>query len=195
MKVNKRAERIWLRLIQAYGSRVAESYGEAMPQPWVEAIAEVSDEQIAYGLRKIVRDTPVHPPTLGQFVAACVDMPQVATNKGPSIQEQLCAYAALQLRSRLHPMQYSLPWTHEYREWLDDTKPKHQQRCAECIGVVIPEFGDHPESRFTAANMMGDREGHARAMRYFQPGPRPNEKQMAVWNMARDVLQNKVITP
>ncbi len=140
MSTNKRADRVWKRLIEAYGSRVAENYGRDIPQSWVTAIADLTDEQIAYGLRKVMRDTPIHPPSQGQFVACCVDLPQVQTDKGPTIQEQLCAYASLQLRPRLDPLQYALPWTYLYREWIDEEKPKHLQRQAECIGVQIPAW-------------------------------------------------------
>jgi hypothetical protein len=175
MQTNKRADRIWVRFIQAYGSRVGDSYGEDMPPSWVDAVGELTDQQIDYGMRKVVRDTPIHPPTLGQFVAACVDMPQAATtHKGPTIQEQLCAYATLLLYMRLDPKQFALPWTYLYREWIDETRPKHMQKCAECTGLLVPEWGEeHPAFRFTVAEMLADKEGHAKALRSFQPGPRP----------------------
>lgn len=179
---NKRADRIWMRLIQAYGSRVADSYGEDMPSSWVDAVEDLADQQIDYGMRKVVRDTPIHPPTLGQFVAACIDMPQVQTDRGPTIQEQLCAYAALMLHSSFDRRQFGLPWTYLYREWLDESRPKHMQRCAECTGVMIPEWDEHhPEVRISVAQMLGDKEGHAKALRSFQPGPPPTKVQRQNW--------------
>jgi hypothetical protein len=180
---NKRADRIWLRLIQAYGSRVAESYGEDMPSSWVDAVEDISDQQIDYGMRKVVRDTPIHPPTLGQFVAACVDMPQAQPkDKGPTIQEQLCAYVTLVFFSGLNLKQFALPWTYLYREWIDESRPKHFQKCAECVGVLIPEWDEHhPAVRITVAQMLGDKEGHAKALRSFQPGPPPTREQRKNW--------------
>ncbi len=175
MPKTKRTDRIWLRLVQAYGSRVAESYGDEMPKPWLDAIDDLTDEQIAYGLRKVTRDTPIHPPTLGQFVNCCVDMPQPVSNKGPTIQEQLCVYASLMLRARLDPAQFALPWEYLYREWIDDEKPKHLQRQAECTGVVIPAVVGYDSFTFTAASMLCDKEGYQKAMRYFQPGPVPTQ--------------------
>lgn len=157
MATDKRAQRIWLRLIQAYGSRVAESYGEDMPRPWSDAVADLTDEQVAYGLRKVTRDTPIHPPTLGQFVACCIDMPQVAKNDGPTIQERLSEYVMIQMFSRMHPRQVSMPWTYIYREWNDEEKPKHAQRQAECTGVYIPAFGDFEGFRIDVIDMTGDR--------------------------------------
>ena len=181
MATDKRAQRVWLRLIQAYGSRVAESYGEEMPRPWADAVEDLSDDQIAYGLRKVVRDTPIHPPTLGQFVAACVDMPQAHTDQGPSIQSQLCAYVMMtqfpiHRDSKFTPdqmRQSAEPWTYLYREWIDENRPKHLQKCAECTGVLIPSAGDLPGFRVTVAEMLADKAGHAKALRSFEPGPRP----------------------
>lgn len=186
--VNKRADKIWLRLIQAYGSRVAESYGEDMPSSWVEAVDDISDSQIDYGMRKVVRDTPIYPPTLGQFVAACVDMPQAQTDFGPTIQAQLCAYVTLthfptDRDSKFTPdqmRQSSQPWTYLYREWIDDTRPKHLQRCAECSGVLVPGAGALAGFRVNVSDMLADRGGHAKALKSFQPGPRPT-KAKADW--------------
>lgn len=165
MATDKRAKRIWLRLIQAYGSRVAESYGEDMPRPWIDAVADLTDEQIAYGLRKVTRDTPIHPPTLGQFVACCVDFPQASGDDGPTIQAQLCAYV-MRTRyptdrdSKFTPdqmRQSSQPWTYLYREWTDDSRPKHAQRCAECTGVMVPAAGALEGFLVMVSDMLGSR--------------------------------------
>lgn len=180
MPTDKRAERIWLRLIQAYGSRVAESYGEDMPRPWMDAVADLTDDQIAYGLRKVARDTPIHPPTLGQFVACCIDMPQIATSKGPTIQEQLCAYASLMLRARLDQRQYCLPWMYLYREWLDENKPKQYQKQAECTGVIIPGVDGNASFKFMVTEMHADKKGYEKAMKYFTPGPKPTREAMVI---------------
>lgn len=182
MSTSKRADRVWKRLVESYGSRVAENYGREIPKPWIDAIEDLTDDQIVYGLRKVLRDTPIHPPSLGQFVAACIDMPQVHTDSGPSLQAQLCAYATLNLRTRLHPKQFALPWTYLYREWNDENRPKHLQKCAECSGLLIPQWDEeHPAFRFTVSEMLADKEGHAKALRSFQPGPRPTHEQRKNW--------------
>ena len=183
MSTSKRADRVWKRLIEAYGSRVAENYGKEIPKSWIDAIEDLSDEQVTYGLRKVIRESPIHPPALGQLVAACVDMPQPSTDKrGPSIQEQLCAYVTLALFSRLNPKQFALPWTYLYREWIDESRPKHLQKCAECTGVLIPQLDEeNPAFRFTVAQMMGDKEGYAKALKSFEPGPRPSEERRKNW--------------
>jgi hypothetical protein len=181
MGTDNRSERVWLRLVQAYGSRVADSYGPKMPKPWADAVDDLTDEQIAYGLRKVIRDTPIHPPTLGQFVAACADMPLAQADQGASIQAQLCAYVMLtrfpsdkdSKFTQDQVRQSSAPWNYQYREWVDDSKPKHSQNCAECTGVLVPAAGALSGFRVSVIDMLADSAGHAKAMRSFKPGTRP----------------------
>lgn len=165
MLTSKRADRVWKRLVESYGSRVAENYGRDVPKPWIDAVDDLTDEQIVYGLRKVMRESPIHPPALGQFVAACIDMPQPQTNKGPNLQEQLSEYVMRKyfpsgLDSKFtadQRRQSAQPWTYLYREWNDDSRPKHLQKCAECTGVLIPAFGDLPGFRVNVVDMLGDR--------------------------------------
>ena len=180
---NKRADRVWERLIQSYGTRVAETYGTEMPKPWIDAVEDLSDEQIAYGLKAVTRESPVHPPTLGQFQQCCTSMAVAQKTSGPSIQEQLCAYATLQLFHRLKPIEFSRPWTYVYREWWDATRPKGFERCAECKGVVI-DLDNGDRLGFSTETMIADTEGHARALRSFRPGPRPSQAQLDAFHAA-----------
>jgi len=188
MSTSKRADRVWKRLIEAYGSRVAENYGRDVPKSWIDAIEDLTDEQVVYGLRKVVRDTPIHPPSLGQFVAACIDMPQAHTDNGPTIQAQLCAYVMLthfptDRDIKFSPdqsRQSSQPWSYVYREWIDENRPKHLQKCAECSGVLVPAVGDLEGFRVNVGDMLADGAGHAKALRSFQPGLQPN-KHKADW--------------
>lgn len=185
MSTSKRADRVWKRLIEAYGSRVAENYGRDIPKSWVDAIEDLNDEQVTYGLRKVVRDSPIHPPALGQFEAACIDMPQAQTQKGPNIQEQLCAYATLKLHPKvelgeLPAWSFSRPWTYVYREWIDEARPKHMQKCAECIGVVI-DLDEGNRIGWSVEMMRGDREGHTKALKSFEPGKPPTREQRRNW--------------
>lgn len=184
MPADPRASRVWKRMLQIYGARFTESYGEKPTEPWIAAIDDLTDQQIAFGIRQVMRDTPIHPPTLGQFAKACNDMPVAQANKGPSLQEQLCAYVMVK-HFRSPPLspgpndrqkQVAMPWTYLYREWIDPDRPKHLQRCAECVGVLIPAFGDQPEYRVMVIDMLADTENHQRAMRSFQPGPRLSER-------------------
>lgn len=185
---NKRANRVWDRLIQSYGTRVAEMYGLEMPKPWVDAVDDLSDEQIAYGLKAVLRESPIHPPALGQFVQCCVNMPVAQSTEGPSLQAQLCEYAALKLahlRSKTatpaERLMYSRPWTYCYREWRDETRPKGREQCAEFVGVVI-DLGEGKKIGWSVTQMLADVEGHARVLRNFRPGPLPSEAQMAAYH-------------
>ena len=171
MAIDNRGKRVWLRLIQVYGSRVAESYGEDIPKPWAEAVEDLTDEQISYGLRNVIKITPVHPPTLGQFVQACVNMPIAQLKPVASLQEQLCEYAARHVHDKDGPNgmtlgEYSRPWTYVYREWWDATRPKGFEKCAECIGLVI-DFGDGRRIGWSVAAMQADTAIHQKVLRSF----------------------------
>jgi hypothetical protein len=175
-KSNKRADRVWDRLIQSYGTRVAEAYGADVPKPWCDAVDDLTDEQITYGLKAIVGVTPAHPPTLGQFVQCCSNMP-VAQNKAvATLQEQLCEYASLKLLDRLKSIEFSRPWTYAYRETWDATRPKGMEKCAECTGVVI-DLDNGSRLGFSVAAMQADEEPYRTVMRSFRRPP--NARQQA----------------
>lgn len=176
-KRNKRADRVWDRLIEAYGSRVVDSFGKQVPDSWVTSIDDLTDEQIIHGLRQVQRDSPIYPPTLGQFAKACADMPLPQSHSGPSVQELLSAYATQQLFFRLKPNELSRAATYVYREWWDATRPKGFERCAECTGIVI-NLDNGDRLGFSVQNMLADTEGHAKAVRSFRPGPRPSQQQV-----------------
>lgn len=171
MATDNRGKRVWLRLIQAYGSRVAETYGEDIPRPWVEALEDLTDEQIQYGLRNVIKITPIHPPTLGQFIQACVNMPVAQLRATATIQEQLCEYAAMHVHDKDGPngmtlSEYSLPWTYVYREWWDSTRPKGFEKCAECIGIVI-DLNDGRKIGWSVGAMQSDQEIYQKVLRSF----------------------------
>jgi hypothetical protein len=197
---NRRADRVWDRLIQSYGTRVAEMYGADMPKPWVDAIDDLSDEQVKYGLRMIIHESPIHPPALGQFLQCCANMPMAQRNDGPSIQAQLCEYAAQHVHDLSGPIgmtlwEYSRPWTYVYREWRDETRPKGLERCAECIGLVI-ELDNGKRIGWSVATMLADTEGHAKALKAFRPGPKPTDEQMRTWHGEHAEISEKVrVTP
>lgn len=83
--------------------------------------------------------------------------PAPSQQMGPTLQEQLMAWAssrahAMMKRGEITPLEFSRPWTFCYREWHDSAKPKHLQRCAECIGVVL-ETDDGRRIGFSVADM------------------------------------------
>jgi hypothetical protein len=174
---NKRAARVWTRLFQSYGVRLTESFGKEPPKPWVDAFEALTDEQIGYGLKAVLRESPNHPPTLGQFEQCCMAMPVPQLAKGPTIQEQLCAYATQHVHDTGGPkgmtlLQLGRSWNYVYREWFDATRPKGFERCAECIGLVI-EIDDGTRFGWSVRAMNADRYGHAKTKKSFFPGPFP----------------------
>jgi hypothetical protein len=72
-------------------------------------------------------------------------------------QENLMAYASKKLFPHLTPREFSRPWTYVYREWSDDTRPKHLQRCTECVAVLI-DREDGTQLRVTMADMLAEAE-------------------------------------
>lgn len=183
MKPDVRATKLWKRLTQAYGARFTEAFGATPTDPWIEALDDLTDEQIAYGLRITMRESPIHPPTLGQFVQAIANMPIVRTDKGPTIQEQLCAYATLKLHDRvvagtMSDKAFSAPWTYVYREWWDATRPKGSERCAECSGVVI-DLPNGDRIGWSVMMMQGDADGYRKALDSFKPGPKARQPEPA----------------
>jgi len=176
MTEHRRANKLWKRLNQTYGARFLDQFGPTPSDAWIEAIDSLTDEQVAYGLRKGTRDHPVHPPPLGAFVQACNDMPVAQVAKGPTLQEQLCAYVTLTRRNQLTERQFYAPWTYLYHIGVDPEKPKHLQRTAECVGVRIEHDGESPGHRVMVVDMQMDTEWHNKAMKSFTPGPKPKQK-------------------
>ena len=172
---NRRAKQVWRRMTQIYGARFQEQFGKEPSNAWADAIEDMPDEKLSFGLRKITREHPIHPPPLGAFVQACNDMPvaQQDDHKGPSIQEIMVAYVSVTLYNRLTDRQFRGPWTFLYRTGIDPEKPKQHQRTAECTGLVIEPDGEHAGHRIMVVDMHMDVEGHNRAMRSFEPGARP----------------------
>lgn len=107
-------------------------------------------------------------------------------DEGPSIQAQLCEYAALHVHDLSGPKgmtlkEYSRPWTYVYREWWDATRPKGFERCAECVGLVI-DLDNGKRLGWSVAAMIADTEGHQRVLKNFRPGPLPTEAQIRAYH-------------
>jgi hypothetical protein len=178
-QIDQRARWVWKQLLQAYGSRLTESYGKDPPDSWQDAMGEMSQEQLNFGVRKVIRENVNHPPTLGAFLQACNDFPvPLVVEGGPSIQSQLCAFASVRHFEALTPTQQRGPWTYLYREWRDESKvtPFNKTgRCTECTGLVIEPDGASPGYRIMVEDMQMDSQGHNRAIQSFKPGPRPKQ--------------------
>lgn len=130
-KLSRRASRVWDRLGQWYGSKLADSYGPTPPEDWAVLIDRTDDERLEQALLAVRRESPVFPPTLGQIES---QIPKRATGGGPSKPQQL---AELMLKTHdLCEHQRARPWNYfgPLREFL---MPK----------IDPPLYVTHPDPR------------------------------------------------
>jgi len=85
-----RAKRVWQRLIEWYGARIVEQYGESPPDDW--AARDRPHRQQFREARPANHPRPLfrHPPTLPQFDQAM--SPPATVSRGPNPAEILAAF-------------------------------------------------------------------------------------------------------
>jgi hypothetical protein len=129
-QTSPRSKRVWKRLIEWYGTRIIEQYGEAPPDDWREIIDDIDNTQVKRGLSIIRSRFIQHPPTLPQFDQAM--RPSGTEQKtGPNPAERLCAHVMRNYGRRMSAKQIRGPWTYVGRP------------DGEITGVVIDADGDH----------------------------------------------------
>lgn len=104
---SRRASRVWRRLTQWYGARLAESFGPTCPEDWCDVIDRTDDERLEQALATIRRDHLHHPPTLGEFEAA---IPKRQHGEQRSPASLLAEHAVKTLP--LCPHQLARPWSY-----------------------------------------------------------------------------------
>ena len=67
---DRRARRVWARMLQWYGDRFSEQYGAEPNESWRSAIARASDDEVGGALTQVRSQYLAFPPTLPQFEAA-----------------------------------------------------------------------------------------------------------------------------
>ena len=67
---------VWVQLAEIYGKALYREYGSEPPMLWKKAIEQLSDDQIERGLKNLAEDALAFPANLGQFVEACVRIPE-----------------------------------------------------------------------------------------------------------------------
>lgn len=137
--ITPRAKRVWQRLIEWYGARIVEQYGESPPDDWRDVIDAADNDTVKRGLGLIRTRYVQHPPTLPQFDQAM--QPQVVA-KGPTAGVRLVAFAVREYGRRMTPRQISQPWTHIGGAGGTDS-----------TGLVIPADGDSPGYRIMLADI------------------------------------------
>jgi hypothetical protein len=88
--------------------------------------------------------------------------PAPADKPVATLAETLCAYATLKLA--LSPVERARPWEYRYREWWVDGKRQSE------LNAVHIERSKGGVTRITVADMLGDVEGHKKALLSFERG-------------------------
>lgn len=138
-EISQRSKRVWQRMIEWYGTRVREHYGDAPPADWCKAVDAADDTTVQRGLSLIKSRYLDHPPTLPQF-EACMRRPE-NSRAASTVQEQLCAFAMRTYGAQLTPKQIRDSWTY------------YPGQTGDLAGVKIPADGDALELRVTVQEM------------------------------------------
>jgi hypothetical protein len=139
--LSSRALKIWARLGQWYGSRLAESYGPTPPEDWAELIDRTDDDRLDSALLAVRRETPIHPPTLGQLENA-LPKKQVVASGAPTKVQQLAELMLRKHNKDLCRHQFAKPWTYfgppvEFP--IPNTKPALSVTLPDPRGVTVSE--------------------------------------------------------
>lgn len=109
-KISRRADRTWKRLATWYGSRLFEQYGENVPEDWALVIDRVDDDRLEQALLDVRRETPIHPPTLGQFEGKIPGKSLLPNT--PSKSQIICEYVMEKFGKELCKHQLAMPWAY-----------------------------------------------------------------------------------
>lgn len=141
---SKRATSFWNRLMEWYGTRLAEQYGDVIPSEWALVVDRTSPDQLKRAENVLRKEHVKYPPTLGEFEAT---IPAKAT-AGPSTADLLAAYVLQVHKPCIH--QTMRPWNYfGPMEEFQGTNRKNTVRHPRIIGVVVPECSlcDRPNTR------------------------------------------------
>ena len=90
--ISSRAERLWQRLSEWYGSRITDQYGQTPPPDWCAVVDRSDNDAVKRALSIIRQHYLEHPPTLPQFEKAFAPPLIGRVEAGPTIQERLCEF-------------------------------------------------------------------------------------------------------
>lgn len=168
--VSPRAKRLWQRLIEWYGARITEQFGEVPPEDWCATIDGVDNETVKRGLTIIRTKYMVYPPTLPQFDDAMAPAKTAKGAREPTVQERLCAYVARSYGDMLTPKQLAMPWTYIGKRFTaqDGGGKTTEDHGFEITGVVIAADGDSQGYRVMVVDM------DSAAVDWGHPDPQAN---------------------
>ncbi len=150
-----RAKRVWQRLIEWYGTRLAEQYGETPPADWSEVVDNADNEAVKRALTVIRSKYVAHPPTFPQFAEAMAPVRKANGPRQPTVQDRLCEYVMRTIGTRLTPTQMRGPWTFRGRSFAaanSDDKTVEDQGI-EILAVEIAPDGEHAGFRVAVEDM------------------------------------------
>lgn len=153
-EVSPRARRVWDRLTEWYGTRVAETYGPNPPRDWCRLVDRSNDFDVKRALNTIRTKHPSHPPTLPEFESALRRPAPVHREPADAtIQERLVAYVVKHYR--LTTAQLVAHWTflYERAQWTDQLG-RTRDELATCVGVWVPA-GDGAQGFRVSASELG----------------------------------------
>lgn len=151
--VSARSARLWSRLQQWYGSRLAEVYGQEPGRDWCELVDASDNETVKLVLSQIREKHTTFPPTFPEFDALFAKARAPSQRTGPTLVDKLCEFV-LSHRT-LTPHQMRAPWTflsQEFDAIAGDGKMQTNHGVT-ITGVLIPPDGDAPGLRVMVEDM------------------------------------------
>jgi len=143
---SRRALRVWDRLTQWYGQRIAEQYGPTPPADWAAAVDQAADADVQRALTECRAKHVSFPPTLPEFEALLRGRPK-HVGRRVTIQERLWDHALATLP--LSPEQLNRPGTFIYAG-----EPWSGGQNFEVRGLRIDAAGGRPAYRIMAEDLV-----------------------------------------
>lgn len=134
---SQRSKRLWERLGQWYGARLAEQYGSEPPQDWCEVVDAADNDTVTRVLGEIRNTHTTHPPTFPEFHKLFARA-RHARAAGPSAVDVLEEH--LQRRSLTFKQGRQLTYI---------------GTPGQITGVVVPDDGDTPGFKLMLADLHG----------------------------------------
>lgn len=132
--VSHRAKTVWRQLIEFYGRKFAQEFGELPPDCWASLIDRTPPARMDKGLINLRRKVPTYLPTFSEFESA---IPVAAFDSGTRPIPELLIEAAMK---RVNPCRHQLTmsWPIQQRTVNDDSRSGG----VEYMAVVIPTCPD-----------------------------------------------------
>lgn len=132
---SRRANQVWLRLIQIFGQQFVNVNGENVNESWKARLRKLTDDDIRLGLQNLENKGLRFPPNLSQFIAACYETPPVRYLGRPvdidEHRKMLEAPTASESTAAMHLA--------AMRERLADAERRPEKRIVKDTSVDVPE--------------------------------------------------------